>query len=47
MKKIKKEYYLIAVLFICFGLLTLFVTSGKALVLDEVFYNGLIKIKNS
>lgn len=47
MKKIKKEYYLIAVLFICFGLLTLFVTSGKALVLDEVFYNGLIKVKNS
>ena len=47
MKKIKKEYYLIAVLFICFGLLTLFVTSGKALVLDEVFYNGLIRIKNS
>lgn len=46
MKKIKKEYYFIAILFIIFILLTIFVVVGNASLIDENFYNGIIKLKN-
>lgn len=47
MKKIKKEYYFIAFLFILFILLTIFVISGNADLIDEGFFYGIIKTKNS
>lgn len=47
MKKIKKEYYFIAILFILFILLTIFVVVGNASLIDENFYNGIIKLKNN
>lgn len=47
MKKIKKEYYFISVLLILFVVLTMFVVSGKTSILDEVFFNNIIKIENN
>lgn len=47
MKKIKKEYYFIAILFILFILLTIFVVVGNASLIDENFYDGIIKLKNN
>lgn len=47
MKKIKKEHYIIAILFILFILLTIFVVVGNASLIDENFYNGIIKLKNN
>lgn len=47
MKKIKKEYYLIAVLLILFTLLTLFVVFGKADLIDEKVFNSVIRLKSS
>ena len=47
MKKIKKEYYFIAILFILFILLTIFVVVGNASLIDENFYNEIIKLKNN
>ena len=46
MKKIRKEYYFIALLLICFITLTLFVTFGKTYAFDENAFNTIIKIKN-
>lgn len=46
MKNMKKEYYFIAVLFICFVALTLFVILGKTNMLDEMIFNGLIRFEN-
>ena len=46
MKKIKKEYYFISILLICFSLLTLFVAFGKVDSFDEVVFKTLIKTKN-
>lgn len=46
MKKIKKEYYFIAVLLICFIVLTLFVAFGKMDAFDERVFNAIIKSKN-
>lgn len=46
MKKIKKEYYLIAILLIMFILLTIFVASNKTLNIDEAMFNKIISIKN-
>lgn len=47
MKKIKKEYYLIAVLLIIFVSLTLFVLFGKADAIDEMFFKNIIKLKSN
>lgn len=47
MKKIKKEYYLIAVLLILFVSLTLFVLFGKVDSIDEKFFNSVIKLKSN
>lgn len=46
MKKIKKEYYFIAVLLILFILLTILVSANKTMKLDESVFNRLITIKN-
>lgn len=46
MKKIKKEYYFITILLICFMLLTLLVISGKLNFLDELFFKKVINLKN-
>ncbi|MBQ9012440.1 MAG: phosphatase PAP2 family protein [Bacilli bacterium] len=46
MKKIRKEYYFIAVLLILFFVLTLLVASNKTIKLDESVFNKLILIKN-
>lgn len=46
MKKIKKEYYFISILLICFILLTLLVISGKLNFLDELFFKKVINLKN-
>lgn len=47
MKKIKKEYYFIAILLILFILLTIFVVNGKTDIIDESFFNNVIKIKGN
>lgn len=47
MRKIKKEYYLIAILLIMFTFLTFFVVSGKTDLIDESFFNKVIKIENN
>ena len=46
MKKngIKKEYYLIAILLILFIFLTILVVFGKIDLIDEMFFNKIIKI---
>lgn len=46
MNKLKKEYYFIAILLVCFVLLTIFVVLGKTGVIDESFYNGIISFEN-
>ncbi len=46
MKKINKEYFFIAVLFVCFILLTFFVVNGYMNSLDKFAFNNIIKIKN-
>ncbi len=46
MRKIKGEYYFIAVLLICFIVLTIFVTGGKTSVLDESAFNSLIRLES-
>ena len=46
MKKIKKEYYFIAVLLILFIVLTILVSVNKTMKLDESVFNRLITIKN-
>lgn len=47
MKKIRKEYYFIAIMLIFFISLTVFVIGGSASLLDEKFFNGVIRIKNN
>ena len=47
MKKIRKEYYFIAVLLILFILLTIFVVGGKADIIDESFFNNVIKLRGN
>lgn len=46
MDKLKKEYYFIAILLVCFVSLTIFVVLGKTSMIDERFYNGVINFKN-
>ena len=46
MKRIKKEYYLIAILLILFVFLTIFVMSGKTLMIDETVFNKIINFKS-
>ena len=46
MGKLKKEYYFIAILLVCFVFLTIFVVLGKTSMIDERFYNGVINFKN-
>lgn len=46
MKKIKKEYYFIAVLLICFTFLTLFVAFGKLDAFDKKIFDLIIKGKS-
>jgi len=46
LSKIKKEYYLIAILLVLFGILTLFVINNLTDNIDLFLYNLLIKIKN-
>ena len=45
MKKVKKEYYLSAILLIMFVLLTMYVISGNADIIDEKVFNGVISLK--
>ncbi len=45
MKKIRKEYYFIAILLMLFILLTIFVINGKVDIIDEGFFNNVIKLK--
>ena len=45
MKRIKKEYYFIAVLLILFIILTMFVVNGSINAIDEATFNNIIKIK--
>lgn len=47
MKKLKKEYYFIAVLLVLFGILTMFVIKGNMDMIDEIAFNNVIKIKNT
>ena len=47
MNKIRKEYYFIAVLLILFILLTIFVVGGKADIIDESFFNNVIKLRGN
>lgn len=47
MKKIKGEYYFIAVLLVLFILLTIFVVGGKVDIIDETVFNNLIKLKGN
>lgn len=47
MKKIRKEYYFISVLLILFILLTMFVVGGKVDIIDEGFFNSVIKLKGN
>lgn len=46
MKRIKREYYFIAILLILFGILTMFVVKGSMDIIDETAFNGVIKTKN-
>lgn len=46
MKKIKKEYYFIGILLVCFILLTMFVLSGRADIVDAFAFNNIIKLKS-
>lgn len=46
MKKINKEYYFVAILLILFVILTMFVVSGNADIIDEKVFNSIILIKN-
>ncbi len=46
LSKIKKEYYLIAVLLVLFGILTLFVINNLTDNIDLFLYKLIIKIKN-
>lgn len=45
MKKVRKEYYFVAILLMLFILLTIFVASGKLDIIDEGFFNNIIKLK--
>lgn len=47
MKKLKKEYYFIAILLVLFILLTMLVVKGKANVFDESFFNNVIKLRGN
>lgn len=47
MKKIRKEYYFIAILLMLFILLTIFVINGKVDIIDEGFFNNIIKLKGN
>lgn len=47
MKKIRKEYYFIAVLMVLFIFLTIFVMSGKVDMIDENVFNNIIKLKGN
>ncbi len=47
MKKIRKEYYFIAILLILFILLTMFVLGGKVDIIDEIVFNNIIKLKGN
>lgn len=47
MKRLRKEYYFISVLLILFIVLTIFVVGGKTSVIDEAFFNNVIKIENN
>ena len=47
MKRIKKEYYFIAILLIMFILLTFFVVGGKLDMIDKLVFNNVIKLENS
>lgn len=47
MKKIRKEYYFIAILLILFILLTIFVVGGKVDIIDESVFNNVIKLKGN
>ena len=47
MKKIRKEYYFIAILLMLFILLTIFVINGKVDIIDEGFFNNVIKLKGN
>lgn len=47
MKKIKREYIFIAILLVLFFVLTMFVISGKTSILDEKFFNNVIKLENN
>lgn len=46
-KTIKKEYYLITILLIVFIFLTILVATKKVDLIDEVFFNKIIKIENN
>lgn len=47
MKKIKREYIFIAILLVLFFVLTMFVISDKTSILDEKFFNNVIKLENN
>lgn len=47
MKKIRKEYYFIAILLMLFILLTIFVINGKVDIIDEGFFYNIIKLKGN
>lgn len=47
MKKIRKEYYFIALLLILFVILTMFVVKGSMDAIDEFTFNNIIKIKTN
>ncbi len=46
MKKVKKEYYFVTFLFICFIILTMFVVKGEMDTLDKLVFNKLITFKS-
>lgn len=46
MKKNKKEYFLLAILMICFIILTMFVVFDKTFTVDKYIFDNLINIKN-
>ena len=47
MKKIRKEYYFIAILLVCFIILTIFVMGNKTSLLDKSAFNSLIKLESN
>lgn len=47
MKKLKREYIFISVLLVLFLILTMFVVSGKTSILDEKFFNNIIRLENN